>query len=110
MGKRSAFPRVPRDLYPTPIEAVRPLLPHLKPRERFCEPCAGKGDLIRHLETAGHECVGAFDIVRRFGGRVLIGDARTLRVRARISAYITNPPWDRDVMHAIIDNLSAQQT
>ena len=30
MGKRSNFERVPRDFYPTPIEAVYPLLEHLE--------------------------------------------------------------------------------
>ena len=30
MGKRSNFPRVPRDFYPTPFEAVPPLVPHLR--------------------------------------------------------------------------------
>lgn len=44
MGKRSAFKRAPRDLYPTPLEAVRPLLPHLAPATRYVEPCAGDGD------------------------------------------------------------------
>ena len=29
MGKRSNFERNPRDFYPTPKEAVIPLLPHL---------------------------------------------------------------------------------
>lgn len=110
MGKRSGFPRLRRDLYPTPAAAVKPLLPHLKSCERFVEPCAGKGDLIRHLETAGHRCVGAFDIVHRGGCGVRIRDARTLHVDGRIvSAYITNPPWDRDVLHAIIANLSEQR-
>ena len=29
MGKRSDFERKPRDFYPTPMEAVEPLLEHL---------------------------------------------------------------------------------
>jgi len=29
MGKRSNFDRIERDFYPTPIEAVEPLLDHL---------------------------------------------------------------------------------
>ena len=51
MGKRSDFERVERDFYPTPIEAVRPLVPHLPKRGLFAEPCAGDGRLIRHIET-----------------------------------------------------------
>jgi len=29
MGKRSDFERVERDFYPTPLDAVKPLIPHL---------------------------------------------------------------------------------
>ena len=50
MGKRSDFERVERDFYPTPIEAVRPLVPHLPKTGLFAEPCAGDGRLIRHIE------------------------------------------------------------
>ena len=53
MGKRSDFERKPRDFYPTPIEAVYPLLPHLPDGFSFAEPCAGDGALIEHLETKG---------------------------------------------------------
>ena len=49
MGKRSDFERVPRDYYPTPFEAVRPLVPHLPDKGLFGEPCAGDGRLIRHI-------------------------------------------------------------
>ena len=47
MGKRSNFKRRERDFYPTPWEAVKPLVRHLPPRlNNVWEPCAGKGDLI----------------------------------------------------------------
>ena len=49
MGKRSDFDRVPRDYYPTPIEAVEPLLAHLPYAFDYVEPCAGDGRLIRHI-------------------------------------------------------------
>jgi hypothetical protein len=41
MGKRSDFARVPRDFYPTPAEAVAPLVPHLRRGCLYSEPCAG---------------------------------------------------------------------
>lgn len=105
MGKRSDFERIPRDFYPTPYEAVVPLLPHLEPRTRFCEPCAGDGRLIRHLEDAGHECVFAFDIdPQRHDIDTL--DARTQCGDGTADYYITNPPWERETLHAIIRNLS----
>ena len=61
MGKRSDFERKPRDFYPTPMEAVEPLLPHLSEGFKFAEPCAGNGALIEHLETKG-VCMWASDI------------------------------------------------
>jgi hypothetical protein len=100
MGKRSLFPRVPQDAYPTPAEAVAPLLPHLAPNTRYIEPCAGEGRLVGHLERAGHVCVGAYD---------LPDDARVKRYEAKPGIFFaTNPPWRRDVLHPIIVNLSDQ--
>ena len=61
MGKRSNFTRRDRDFYPSPREAVLPLLPHLEPGASFIEPCAGAGDLVRHLRDARHPCIWAFD-------------------------------------------------
>lgn len=106
MGKRSAFARKERDYYPTPEKAVRPLLPWLRKGERFCEPCAGDGRLVRYLEAAGHVCAAAWDIQPRAPG-IDTQDART-RLIGNITCFITNPPWSRPALHAIIDNLSAQ--
>lgn len=108
MGKRSDFQRVPRDFYPTPAEAVVPLLRHLAPRTQFVEPCAGNGALIDHLEAAGHRCGAAYDIEPRRDGIVQL-DALTLNRFALGLAWeviITNPPWDRKVLHPLIEHLS----
>ncbi len=66
MAKRSDgdFERIPNDLYRTwDPRAVRALLPHLAPRTRFVEPCAGAGDLIDQLVNANsglhHVCGNA---------------------------------------------------
>ena len=86
MGKRSNFERVEDDFYPTPLEAVPPLIPHLRGVRTFAEPCAGDGDLIRHLESFGLRCVSHGDI--RTGQDALAVhhyDADTI---------ITNPPYD----------------
>ena len=58
MGKRSAFERRAGDAYPTPIEAVLPLIPHLRGVRNFAEPCAGDGALyaIRILRPVLHLC------------------------------------------------------
>lgn len=107
MGKRSNFERIPRDFYPTPEAAVIPLLAHLPPCSTFIEPCAGDGRLIHHLQAAGHVCVFASDIEPRAAG-IHERDARDLRAGAADFA-ITNPPWDRKLLHPIIEHWSAQK-
>jgi hypothetical protein len=103
MGKRSDFKRVERDFYPTPMEAVLPLLPHLKPTTLFVEPCAGDGALMDHLEAHGHLCTDAFDIEpQREGIRQV--DALSDWNHAIGNVIITNPPWDRKILHPMIDN------
>lgn len=106
MSKRSDFKRIARDFYRTPLEAVVPLLPHLSAGTSFFEPCAGDGILVRHLENAGHVCVGATDI-EPHSAEIIPGDATKICVPL-CSRIITNPPWDRKVLHPIIENLSPQ--
>jgi hypothetical protein len=100
MGKRSLFPRVPQDAYPTPAEAVAPLLLHLAPNTRFIEPCCGDGYLVGHLKRAGHVLVGAYDLPHH--------DVRVKRYDEAKPGivFVTNPPWRRDILHPIIVNLS----
>jgi hypothetical protein len=105
MGKRSDFDRIPRDFYPTPREAVLPLLPHLGPHTAFAEPCAGAGDLVDHLEAAGHHCVWQSDIAPQ--RTMFQADALTLFYVN--STIITNPPWDRKLLHPMIEWFSAQR-
>jgi hypothetical protein len=102
MGKRSDFERKPLDYYPTPVEAVRPLLRHLFPTLTFCEPCAGEGVLIGHLEQAGFKCVSAFDAAV---GPYRRHDASFITEEDLNGAdlIITNPPWDRAPLHQIIE-------
>jgi hypothetical protein len=98
MSKRAhgRHPRRPRDFYPTPLKAVLPLLPYLGGVRRFAEPCAGEGDLVRHLESLGLKCVHSGDIatgqdslaVEDFGG----------------APVISNTPWERQVLHAMISH------
>ena len=52
MGKQSRFELKDNYFYPTPFEAVLPLVYYLKPGA-FIEPCAGDGRLIEHLEEFG---------------------------------------------------------
>ncbi|TXC63658.1 class I SAM-dependent methyltransferase [Sphingosinicella ginsenosidimutans] len=105
MSKRAPqFERRERDFYPTPRDAVFPLLPHLAPATRFAEPCAGDGRLLDHLTAAGHVCVDAWDIEPRRAD--IARDDATMALCHNTDCYITNPPWDRRVLHPIILNLS----
>jgi hypothetical protein len=109
MGKRSNFARNPRDFYPTPPAAVGPLIPHLEYGDMFCEPCAGDGALVKALEAHGMSCAHASDIepqadwVDRMDalGGDLGGCVQSCEW------IITNPPWDRSIMHAMIREFSA---
>jgi len=107
MGKRSDFPRRARDFYITPYEAVIPLLPHLEPETKFWEPCAGDGALVDHLEQHSNYCFCATDIVPQ--GSVENEDVFNIRpdwVDGYASHFITNPPWDRKILHPLIIHLS----
>ena len=106
MGKRSSFERRERDFYPTPAEAVLPLLAHLSPGTRSCEPCAGDGALIDHLTAAGHVCARARDIEPRRAD-IDRKDALTT-LTGNIDCFITNPPWTRAILHPLIIHLSNQ--
>ena len=95
MGKRSSFERREADFYPTPAKAVLPLVPFLRGIRTFAEPCAGEGDLVRHLELFGLRCV--------YAGDISIGqDAFAFDSYGACDSIITNPPWSRDVLHGLI--------
>jgi len=103
MGKRSTFERAPRDFYPTPLEAVKPLLRFLEPGGTFVEPCAGDGALVRALTDHGMICKAAFDIEPQAIG-INRQDAMTWNYTGSDLDYIiTNPPWRRDVLHPMIE-------
>jgi hypothetical protein len=99
MGKRSNFERREADFYPTPRAAVVPLIPHLRGIHTFAEPCAGDGDLVRHLESFGLSCVWQNDL--RSGQ-----DALGLAHYGPADAIITNPPYTREVMHRMIEHFA----
>lgn len=108
MGKRSDFERIPRDYYPTPIEAVKPLIDHLPYSFDYVEPCAGDGRLERHIFTLteGHgQCLFKSDIEPREVG-IHKNDALTVDMGGYgVTDYcITNPPWERKFLHQFIDH------
>ena len=108
MGKRSDFKRIPRDFYPTPLAAVYPLLPHLPSKGRYIEPCVGDGALVRHLQaTTKLECDFSCDIEPSYPD-ASVGDGLKLTPDdvQGVEYIITNPPWDRKILHPMIEHFS----
>jgi len=107
MGKRSDFERVEKDYYRTiDPRAVAALLPHIPYGTAFVEPCAGAGDLFIALEKAGMSCLLASDIEPMHPDvdkrNALVDD-----VFDNSADYIiTNPPWSRPILHAMIERFS----
>jgi hypothetical protein len=99
MGKRSNFERRERDFYATPAAAVPPLIPHLRLHavRTFAEPCCGDGALVNHLEGFGLRCVYAGDIAS--GDDALARDSY-----GEADCVISNPPYARSLMHALISH------
>ena len=107
MGKRSDFERLPRDFYKTPAAAVMPLIPHLQDVQYFCEPCAGDGALIKSLIEAGCTCSEAYDIEPMGVGIERLDALLLQEEHLNVSdVIITNPPWDRKILHPMIETFS----
>ncbi len=94
------FERNPRDFYPTPYEAVIPLLKHLKPNTEFVEPCAGNYALADHLIKHGHICKEAFDIEPQ---NELVKSKDALDI-TESSMLITNPPFHKNLLLPLLDH------
>lgn len=115
MGKRSNFKRVERDFYPTPLAAVEPLIPHLpwdrsnRWGVRYAEPCAGDGQLIKHLNSFGLRCNYCADIAPQ---AEWITKSSYTNIKEHPIDYdfiITNTPWDRKLLHPMIECFSAMR-
>ena len=95
-----------RDFYPTPHQAVPPLLPHIKDIATFAEICAGDGSLIDWLELEHLTCGYASDIHPK-RSEIIKKDAFHLKAIdvANCDVVITNPPWSRPFLHQFIEFL-----
>lgn len=100
MGKRSDFPKIGKDAYmTTDPRAVRPLLDYYQNSYfTYYEPCVGNGDLVNLLTPIG-KCVGSSDTEM---------DARKYQYETDAKYFVTNPPWTREILHPIIENLRTQ--
>ena len=97
-------PRRERDDYPTPYQAVPPLLPFLRRDqiEVYVEPCAGDGKLVEHLARHDYECCLASDIDDGIDARMLRQEDLDEDV---VDAVITNPPYEQPLMFEILEHL-----
>lgn len=98
MGKRSNFKKIDKDAYLTiDPRAAQHLMEYLGHNVLYYEPCYGKGNLVELLSS--FFCVGYSDVEK---------DARTTIYNTSAKYFITNPPWTREILHPIIDNLRSQ--
>lgn len=98
MGKRSNYKRIDKDAYmTTDPRATLPLIEHIGSGVLYYEPCVGNGDLINLMPQ--FYCVGRSDEEK---------DARTYQYETNAQCFITNPPWSRNLLHPIIENLRNQ--
>ena len=115
MGKYSDYTRRPRDFYPTPLEAVKPLIPHLPSQFTFIEPCAGNSALTNNILTLcpEAECLAEYDLEPQ-NEDIETLDARDLTAKHLYGAdyIITNPPWTRTkkdgyLLHHLIETCAS---
>lgn len=100
IGKRSDFKRVERDFYRTiDKREIGALMPFLDPFTRYSEPTCGVGDIVIQLAEKQMICTHANDI--EWGKDALKLTREELN---NPDCIITNPPWDRKILHAMIDH------
>ena len=109
MGKRSDYERKERDFYPTPLEAFLPVVSHLPYNFTYIEPCAGDGTLVEHIED---HCTGAklqlASDIEPQADWIEKWDMFELIIKPSTQFIITNPPWDRKILHSMIEKFSSK--
>jgi hypothetical protein len=112
MGTQKARKR--NDFYPTiDPRAVQALAQHLPAGTVYAEPCAGDGALILLLDQLGLVCDWALELepqgsCLRNRWPIARGNALQLGTDDLGAAmcFITNPPWSRQLLHALIAHLA----
>lgn len=107
MGKHSDFPRRKYDQYYTwDTRAGQAIAPFLEGIETYCEPCAGRGDLIGQLDALGLECLAAYDLDPKRRGILKRNVFKLTKEDLNgAQAFFTNPPWTRKLLHPMIWHL-----
>ena len=108
MTKRAfgKFPRRKLDQYDTPETAVYPLFPHL-PKVDFnvWEPCAGACSLAFALSSYPHcDIITVTDVEPRHSAVVQMNALDATMLPRGSSLIITNPPWERGILHKMIEH------
>lgn len=89
-GERRAL-----DFYPTPLPAVRALIPHIKNFSGpVWEPAAGTGHIANVLRKEAHRQVIATDITARDGFKLFAEMDFLTTCQPRGGSIVTNPPFD----------------
>jgi hypothetical protein len=99
------YEKRPRDYYPTPKSAVMPIRHMLPKGFSFCEPCAGDGRLVSHLEelTSG-QCFFASDIEPGADWIVTLDGNDLDSAAVEYCEYIiTNPPFTWGVLQPMLE-------
>jgi hypothetical protein len=110
LSKRGTYEKQPRDFYPTPQEAVTPLILQFSPGMTFIEPCAGNGALVNHLENImGWHCEMAFDIEPQ-DEKVFKFDAMLLEDYLECDMIVTNPPFTWSVLCPMLHHFLTLKT
>lgn len=102
---QGVYEKRPRDFYPTPFKAVEPLKGFLSTGLTFCEPCAGDGALVKHIESLFQaECFLPVDIEPQ-ADWIIKGDAIDLNEEAvqYCDLIITNPPFTWSVLKPLME-------
>ena len=103
MRNRKKQNKEEHEFYPTPIDAVELARTLLDQNKKWWEPCAGDGALIEHLETKGI-CMWASDIEPQAKGiHTSPYDKLGFDELVESDYVITNPPWDRKILHPMIE-------
>jgi hypothetical protein len=101
------FEEIPNSFYRTfDKKAHEAIDRHISPGTKFVEPCAGYGG----LEDLGHKCTFASELIERpEAPSWIIKDALELTADDVFGAdvILTNPPWKRPILHAMISHFSA---
>jgi len=100
-ASQSSVDRPGDDHYPTPLNAIYPLIRSVPLPHRIWEPACGEGHIAEVLATYGHDVVST-NLEDRGYGKTGVDFLMTRKPRA--DCIVTNPPFSADenfVLHAI---------